>query len=103
MLRADSLPLRIETGRHSHPPTPLYDRKCDLCQLNILEDSPHFLIECPFYVKLRSKLINEIRNEQIAFSIENFNVIMRNPQPKIQRLLAKTIFKMMKHRKNSTL
>lgn len=45
------LPLHIETGRYEN--TPVFDRKCKLCELDHIEDEYHFLMICPFYNDFR--------------------------------------------------
>ncbi len=43
-LRTSSHNLKIETGRHTRPKTPVENRVCQHC--NILEDEFHFLLMC---------------------------------------------------------
>jgi hypothetical protein len=49
--RLGILPLHIETGRYEN--TPVFDRKCKLCELDHIEDEYHFLMICPFYNDFR--------------------------------------------------
>ena len=54
--RCGSLPLAIETGRYTVSKTPLHDRTCQFCTVNVLEDEMHFLLHCEFYTDIRFKL-----------------------------------------------
>lgn len=56
MLRAGCLPLEIEKGRFRKPPTPLNERICKLCELNVVEDEHHFILDCTLYADLRDEL-----------------------------------------------
>ncbi len=53
-LRYGVLPLRIETGRFVNEPRE--NRICTLCDLNRVEDTIHFMFECPKYVDHRKQL-----------------------------------------------
>jgi hypothetical protein len=50
-LRCGVLPLEIETGRYNR--VPLENRKCKLCNLDVVESEKHFLTECPLYDDIR--------------------------------------------------
>ncbi len=47
--------LRIETGRYCRPKLLAKDRKCELCNLNQVEDETHFVLQCTLYDDLRQK------------------------------------------------
>ena len=53
MLRAGSLPLKLETGRYTRPKTPLRDRLCEMCNMQCVEDEKHFLMTCNLYTDIR--------------------------------------------------
>ena len=56
--RSGILPLALETGRfHS---TPEEDRKCILCDLDVVENEMHFLFYCPLYHSCRYTLFSKI-------------------------------------------
>ncbi len=59
-LRCGILPLRVETGRFSR--TPLEDRKCEMCDLDVIEDEQHFICTCPLYSQERQVLYHKINN-----------------------------------------
>jgi len=46
-----ALSIAIDTGRYSRPPTPVDDRLCDLCDMGVVENEKHFLLDCPLYIK----------------------------------------------------
>ena len=53
--RLSSHKLEIETGRHYG--SSRSERKCKLCQMNVVEDEYHFLLTCPIYRDLRIKYL----------------------------------------------
>ncbi len=58
-LRYGVLPLRVETGRfvgESHE-----NRICTLCDLNCVENTMHFLFQCPLYTNNRNELYNRAK------------------------------------------
>jgi hypothetical protein len=59
-LRISAHSLMIEKGRHYTPKIEPQDRLCKLCNLNAVEDEFHFMMICPFYSDLRSKLLTDI-------------------------------------------
>ena len=48
--------LEIEQGRYTIPKTPVTSRICRQCDLNLVENEIHFLVICPKYAHLGSKL-----------------------------------------------
>ena len=56
-LRLSSHQLNIETGRHTN--IERLDRKCNLCNLDDLEDKYHFTLICPIYKDLRTACIQK--------------------------------------------
>jgi len=61
-LRVSSHKLQIEIGRHSRPPTPRTERVCKFCNIGVLDDEIHFLLNCSFHTHERESLIKEIRD-----------------------------------------
>ena len=51
LFRSGALPIVIDTGGYSRPPTPVDDRLCDLCDMGVVENEKHFLLNCPLYIK----------------------------------------------------
>lgn len=58
--RMSSHKLQIETGRHCN--IKVEDRVCKHCNLNVIEDEKHFLMECPLYSTLREKMTEKIKS-----------------------------------------
>ena len=58
--------LRIEVGRREK--ILVEERKCLMCNENVIEDEQHFLTTCPKYGTLRTQLY-----EKIGHSVPNFN------------------------------
>ena len=50
-IRLRAHPLEIERGRHYG--VPRQDRLCRVCNLNLVEDEKHFILECAAYANLR--------------------------------------------------
>jgi hypothetical protein len=101
MLRAGSLPLRVETGRYSHPPVPLSDRKCTLCNTNMVEDEMHFLINCELYSDIRDYLFDlvdcKMQNFRSLSPREKFNFLMSSEDIGYYTIIA--VYKMFSRRK----
>ena len=64
-LRISSHRLKIETGRYIGLERD--KRICEKCNLNVVENEIHFLIDCPFYKEKRTKLINVAKKHNINF------------------------------------
>ena len=90
-LRIGILPLRIETGRYSNIRDPIsgnlrkllpFERVCELCDTNRIEDEQHFVCLCPKYDMERKVLFDRfssINNEFVGLNVEDkFICIMRN-------------------------
>ena len=56
-LRISNHTLLIESGCHTHPPTPPEERLCTLSNLKDVEDEPPFLIACPRFSHLRHNML----------------------------------------------
>ena len=56
-LRVSSHQLRIETGRYGRARLERFERVCQLCNQNDIEDEFHFVIKCPVYNDIRIKYI----------------------------------------------
>ena len=64
LFRCGALPLSVETGRYAKPQIPLENRLCTFCDMNVIEDEKHFLIDCPLYSDIRFELFQKA-SEQI--------------------------------------
>ena len=51
----NSYDLHSETGRWAVPKTPWVEMICHLCENMNIEDTNHFLLECPTYTHIRSQ------------------------------------------------
>jgi hypothetical protein len=85
--RTSSHNLRIETGRHENPKTPLEERICNKCSSNEIEDELHCLLNCSFHVNHRIKLTNRIceilPNFQNLAKLEQFKVLLSSKEPNV--------------------
>ena len=74
------LPLEIEIGRYRNQD--LSQRICKLCDLKLVEDEVHFLIDCPVYSAERKTLFDEKNMSNTAFSeldsLDKFVYFMSN-------------------------
>ena len=50
--------LKVETGRHTRPVTPLNDRSCDKCDAGEIEDEKHVILRCSAYKQQRKKFLD---------------------------------------------
>ena len=41
--RSCNLPLAIETGRYNRPKTPVSDRLCKYCHMDLIKDETHYI------------------------------------------------------------
>ena len=95
-LRLGILPLEIETGRYKS--IPIDNRKCKLCNLNLVEDEKHILFTCTLYNDIRldwkNKLTWYMSDFETLSENEKLNVIFICP-----RITAKYIIKLIDTRK----
>lgn len=63
----------IETGRYQRQAA--HERVCKMCNLNVVEDELHFLVECPAYIHARERLFAIAQN-----SCANFNSLNNKSQ-----------------------
>ena len=93
--RLSSHSLEIESGRHKRPKTPVENRLCTVCDLNIVEDEVHFLLECPLYNKPRKLLFDKVSILHCKFynisKAEKFSLLLNSKSAQINNWLAKTI------------
>jgi hypothetical protein len=79
-LRTGTLPLNIEVGRFRN--IELENRKCTLCNINVVETEYHFVCECPIYDDCRSTMFDSISNKHPEFHTlstqDKFIFIIRN-------------------------
>ena len=59
-LRLSAHQLRVETGRHTCPKTPLENRICRYCTTQLVETEEHLLLSCPLYLSERKQLIDTL-------------------------------------------
>ena len=95
-LRLSSHQLNIETGRHTN--IKRLDRKCNLCNLNDLEDEFHFTLICPIYKDLRIAYIQKYFYKRP--NVMKFLELLNSTRPKILNNLAVFILKAFKLRQN---
>ena len=85
--RTSSHNLKIETGRHNRPKTPVEDRKCEKCDTNEIEDEFHCLLICAKHADPRAQLMNTVNNQILDFDKldkkQQFTTLMSNKHPEI--------------------
>ncbi len=62
--------LKIETGHHTRPKTPLASRKCDTCPDSI-ENELHVITECLRYLSFRKVLYTKVNDKDADFMQKN--------------------------------
>jgi hypothetical protein len=67
-LRLSSHDLCIETGRYTKPKTPVENRICTLCNVGIIEDEYHFIMECERYSNERAALFDRLADDYFSNS-----------------------------------
>ena len=82
--------LETEQDRYTIPKTPVKSRICKQCDLNLVENEIHFLVICPKYEHLRSKLYNKINNKNFnnLSDFNKFNWLMSMEDIRLTRELA---------------
>ena len=95
-LRLSSHQLNIETGRHAN--IERLDRKCNLCNLDDLEDEYHFTLICPIYKDLRIAYIQKYFYRRP--NVMKFLELLNSTRPKILNNFAIFILKAFKLRQN---
>ena len=67
-MRLSAHKLQIEYGRYLN--IDRQDRKCILCNLDVIEDEFHFILKCPVYDNLRRKYFKPYyRNRSSVFKL----------------------------------
>jgi hypothetical protein len=88
-LRTGTLPLNIEVGRFRN--IELENRKCTLCNVNVVENEYHFVCECPMYDDCRSTMSNNISNKHPEFDMlctqDKFIFLVKNEWQILSRYL----------------
>ena len=56
LCRTNSLPVMNRIGREVRPPWPQAHRLCLMCDHQVVEDVPHFVMDCPAYARHRARL-----------------------------------------------
>ena len=101
-LRLSNHKLAIETGRYSRPFKKPAERICPVCKME-MEDECHFLNICPAYQEKKMFILEkEYRIKISRMSPNKIFMFLRKPpngNAKIQKLIAKHIFKCFEKRK----
>ena len=91
--------LRIETGRHTIPKTPINLRICSFCHSNEVENEIHFIFSCQLYDGLRLKFFNDIADKYSLFNELDINAkvlfLFNSIDPFVCRLTAAFVFQAM--------
>ncbi|MEW8545252.1 MAG: hypothetical protein AB2693_17140, partial [Candidatus Thiodiazotropha sp.] len=95
-IRLSSHQLNIETGRHTN--IERSNRKCNLCNLNDLEDEYHFTLICPIYKDLRIAYIKKYFYKRP--NVMKFVELLNSTRPKILNNFAAFILKAFKLRQS---
>ena len=98
--RLSSHNLKIETGRHNKPKTPVEERICDKCSSNNVEDEIHCLLTCDDNANPRVELMDKISNLIPNFNNldkgSQFKSIMEDKRPAVIQALGSFLNKVMK-------
>ena len=90
--RLGILPLRIETGRYDN--TPIENRLCTMCDMNVVENEFHFVIECTRYRDYRNELYNRasfvINDLENMTSADKFSCICKFAQKYLSQFIVKS-------------
>ena len=99
-LRSGCLPLAVETGRHRIPKVPLVQRVCKICNINLIEDEYHFIIECATLKELRQQLFLSLSLQDVTFmQLDNYSKFLYIIQAEhCTLIIAKYVYKMFKFR-----
>ena len=62
LCRLGCLPLMDRVGREQRPPWPKRYRMCVCCDMGVVEDVMHFMMECPMHAHRRAKLIGRVHS-----------------------------------------
>ena len=90
--RSSSHHLRIETGRHTVPITPLLNRICQHCSSLEIDDEIHMLLRCEFHVDERLQLFSELPAEFMCVDQDNlFKKLLNNSNESVIRSIGKYV------------
>ena len=62
-------PLRIETARYQRPVPPPFERLCEQCTVECVENEIHFLTECAKFTDLREILYRQVAEIEPSFPL----------------------------------
>ena len=96
--RLGILPLRIETGRFRGEA--LNTRTCRFCDLNEIEDEPHFIFHCSLYNDIRHILLNNVRIACPEFPTFNDTRKLNHIMTKHPRLVSKFVSRAFNRRRD---
>ena len=98
--RMSSHNLKIETGRHNRPKTPVEERLCDKCDANKVEDEMHCLLICDDNAIARDELIGRVSSLITNFNsldkTSQFEVLMSDKKPEVIHAIGSFLSKVMK-------
>ena len=66
-LRSGTAPIRLETGRYEG--LSIEERLCKVCDLHVLDNEKHVLLECPLYTPTRYILFKKKNEHNVNFLI----------------------------------
>ena len=85
--RVSSHNLKIETGRHDIPKTPVEERICEKCTSKEVEDEIHCLLTCSLHLGPRIEMINKVLTFIPDFNClnktEQFETILSSKEPAV--------------------
>ena len=97
-IRFGILPLHVETGRFNN--TKLEERKCQVCDIEAIEDECHFLFECARYEVLRNNWVSSVLTRCPDFQYLQINNQLKSLVTICPRATAKFIKSCLAIRKN---
>ena len=61
--RSGTAPIRLETGRYEG--LSIEERLCQVCDMHVVEDEKHVLLECPLYTPTRDILFQKMNEHYV--------------------------------------
>ena len=95
--RCRNIKIPVVTGGYTNrnnPATPYENRLCEICNMNVIGDEYHYILECPIFQEHRNNYLNDfyVRNP----NREKFTLLFLNDNKQILSRLSKLCFEINK-------
>ena len=97
--RSGTAPIRLETGRYEG--LSIKERLCQVCDMHVVEDEKHVLLECPLYTPTRDILFQKMNEHKGNFNLMSISdkMICMFTSNECIKVLAKSCYDILNQRR----